>query len=58
MVCRTGVKKGVTGKGSAYNPEDKNLLTVFDMEKNAFRTIPAENVVEVRARKHHYKIQP
>lgn len=55
MVCRTGVKKGVTGRGSAYDPETKNLLTVFDMQKRAFRTIPAENVIEVRARKKQTK---
>jgi hypothetical protein len=57
MICRTGVRKGVTGRGSTYDPESKNLLTVFDMEKEAFRTIPAEGVVEVRARKRHLKFQ-
>jgi hypothetical protein len=57
MVCRTGVKKGVSGKGAAYDAESKNLLTVYDMEKQAFRTIPAENVVEVRAQKRHVKFQ-
>jgi hypothetical protein len=57
MLCRTGVKKGVTGRGAAYDPATKNLLTVFDMEKQAFRTIPAENVVEIHARKHHYNFR-
>jgi hypothetical protein len=55
MLCRTGVKKGVTGEGLNYDPELKNLLPVFDMEKRGFRMIPAENVVEVHARKHHLK---
>lgn len=54
MLCRTGVHKGVKGVGAAYDADSKNLLTVFDMEKEAFRTIPAENVVEVTARKQHY----
>jgi hypothetical protein len=54
MLCRTGVKKGITGKGSSYDAASKNLLTVFDMEKQAYRTIPAENVVEVTARKVHH----
>jgi hypothetical protein len=57
MICRTGVHKGVTGKGASYDPASKNLLTVFDMEKQAFRTIPAENVVEVTARKIHHKFR-
>ena len=56
MVARTGVKKGVTGRGSSYDPESKNLLTVFDMQKRAFRTIPVENILEVRAKKHHLKL--
>lgn len=57
MVCRTGVRKGLTGGGSNYDPESKGLLTVFDMQKQAYRTIPAENVVEVSARKKHMKFQ-
>lgn len=54
MVARTGVKIGVTGKGSAYDPEAKGLLTVYDMEKRGFRTIPSENVIEVHVRKEHH----
>lgn len=57
MLCRVGVRKGVTGRGAAYDAESKNLLTVYDMEKQAFRTIPAENVVEVKARKQQYTFQ-
>lgn len=55
MICRTGVKKGVTGRGSSYDPETKGLLTVFDMQKQAFRTIPSEAVIEVTAQKQHMK---
>lgn len=33
MNCRRGVKKGVTGKGLAFNPADYALLVVFDMQK-------------------------
>lgn len=44
MVCRLGVKKGVTGVGMAYNPFDKNLVPVFDMQKNAFRMINMDTV--------------
>lgn len=47
MVARTGVKLGLTGRGPAYDPEAKGLLTVYDMEKHGYRTIPAENVIEV-----------
>ena len=57
MLARMGVKKGVTGRGSSYDPESKNLLTVFDMQKQAFRTVPVENILELRVKKHHMKIQ-
>ena len=39
MVCRLGVKKGVTGVGMAYNPFDRNLVPVYDMQKGEFRMI-------------------
>ena len=57
MLCRTGVHKGVKGVGAPYDASSKNLLTVYDMEKQAFRTIPAENVVEVHARKQHFSFR-
>ena len=44
MNCRLSVKKGVTGKGMAYNPMDKALLGVFDMQKEAFRMINVETL--------------
>lgn len=58
MICRTGVHKGLTGSGGNYNPDDHNLVTVFDMEKRGYRTIPAEGVIEVRARKKVARFQP
>lgn len=53
MICRTGVKIGLTAADRPYDPETKNLLPVFDMEKGAYRMIPAENVLEVRSRGEH-----
>jgi hypothetical protein len=51
MLCRTGVKLGAKGSGErAYDPESKNLLLVYDMQKHGYRMIPAESVLEVRAR--------
>ena len=31
--CRLGVTKYVTGEGLKFDPEKKNLITVFDMQK-------------------------
>ena len=39
MTARRSVKKGVTGKGMAYRPLGKGLLTVFDMDKGGFRQV-------------------
>ena len=33
MVARLNVKKGVKGTGMAYNPIEKGLLPVFDLQK-------------------------
>lgn len=32
MNARRGVSKGVKGVGMSYNPEEHNLLTVYDMQ--------------------------
>lgn len=44
MNCRVGVRKGVKGIGLKYNPIDKGLLTVYDMNKRDFRTINAKTI--------------
>lgn len=56
MVCRGGVTKGVSGEGLKYNPNDHDLVTVFDMQKKAHRMIPCENVSKVKDRGKHYVI--
>lgn len=58
MVARTGVKMGLTGKGAAYDAESKGLLTVYDMQKRGYRTIPSENVIEVHVRKERLEFPP
>lgn len=44
MIARTGVSKGVTGVGLAFEPKDKNLRVVRDVQKKAFRMIPLDSV--------------
>ena len=48
MVARLNVKKGVNGKGMAYNPIEKGLLPVYDMQKNGFRIINLSTVTELK----------
>ena len=39
MTFRTGVTKGVTGRGLSYEPEAYYMIVVYDMEKQGFRMI-------------------
>jgi len=51
MVCRLGVKKGVTGEGMKYDPSDVKyggLLPVFDVQKNAFRMINLSTITKLQ----------
>ena len=44
MVCRLGVKKHLRGGDKAYDAKHHNLLTVFDMEKGGYRSIPVDAI--------------
>ena len=44
MTCRLGVKKHLKGGSKPYSAKQHNLLTVFDMEKSGYRSIPLESV--------------
>lgn len=52
MHARRGVKAHLKGGTLPYDPIEKGLVTVYDLDKEAYRTIPAENVTEIR---HHGK---
>lgn len=56
MNCRRGVQKGVKGVGLKFEPAEKDLLVVYDMqkieegkdEKGAFRMINLADLVALR----------
>jgi hypothetical protein len=48
MQCRLDVKKGVTGKGMAYKPMERQLLPVFDMANDGFRMVNLDTLSELR----------
>lgn len=50
MVCRLGVKRGVVGVGMAYNPKDRRLVVVWDMQRWAYRMVNLDTVWRVRGR--------
>ncbi len=48
MAARLGVRKGVTGQGLAYDPAEKGLLGVYDVQKGkGFRMVNLAGLKEV-----------
>lgn len=39
MNCRTGVSKYVTGKGLSFDPSERGLLPVYDVQAKGYRMI-------------------
>lgn len=57
MNCRLGVQKDLTGKGMAYKPEDYNLMTVYDMEKEGYRMINLNTLLYVTVGGVKYQVE-
>jgi hypothetical protein len=47
MVARLGVKKHLKGGELKYDPSERNNLIVFDMEKEDYRTIKFDALMEI-----------
>lgn len=48
IVCRLGVTHKGSGGERAYNPVDKGLLPVWDMQKQAYRSISLDSIVSIK----------
>ena len=48
MVCRLGVQKHLSGGKSVNDPS--KYLTVFDMQKNAYRNVALETIYRLRCK--------
>lgn len=48
MLCRTGVKKHLRGGELKYNPIDKGLLTVWDLQKKGYRMVNLEALISIK----------
>lgn len=57
MNARLGVTKGLTGKGMTYDPIERNLLTVFDVQKQAYRMINSDTIQEIKFEGQTLKVQ-
>ena len=56
LTGRLGVSRGVTGAGMKYDPATKNLMTVYDFQKEGYRMINLETLTEVAFQGQVYKL--
>lgn len=55
MRCRTGVKKGVKGVGMSFDPSKKDLMTVYDIEREDFRMVNLSSLTDLRMHGKSYR---
>jgi len=56
MLARTGVTSHLNGVGRNWKDSDHNLLTVFDMQKVAYRCIPLDAIIKIKHHGKEYKV--
>jgi hypothetical protein len=47
MKCCKGIPRNLRGGPRAYNPADHRLVCVWDVEKQAYRSIPLEGILTI-----------
>ena len=57
MLCRFGVKKHLKGGKLPFNPLERNLLVVFDMQKEAYRMINLETLMNINMKGIEYNVK-
>lgn len=56
MSCRLGVKKFLRGGKLTYSPAEKELLTVFSMNDNGYRSIPLNAIKRLSIAGESFKV--
>jgi hypothetical protein len=54
--CRKGVKKHLKGGRLGYNPAEKSLVGVFDMQNGGYRMIALESIKKIVMQGEEYKV--
>jgi hypothetical protein len=57
MVCRFGVTKYLKGGEMNHDPKDYGHLVVFDMKKEAYRTINFNTIKQIKFEGKTYKFE-
>ena len=48
MTARLGVKKGINGKGMSYDPNEKDVMVVWDAQKNDYRMVNLSTIISFK----------
>jgi len=48
MTARLGVRKGITGKGLAFNPSERDLMVVWATDKKNYRFINLKTITALK----------
>lgn len=48
MNCRKGVSKGITGEGHKFDPQEKKLVCVWDLQKSGYRMISLDSIISIK----------
>ena len=48
MTARLGVRKGITGKGLAFNPAERDLIVVWATDRKNYRMINLKTITSVK----------
>lgn len=48
MTARLGVRKGITGKGLAFNPAERDLMVVWATDKKNYRMINLKTISTIK----------
>lgn len=48
MTARLGVRKGITGKGLAFNPAERDLMVVWATDKKNYRFINLKTITALK----------
>lgn len=57
MVCRLGVRKYLKGGEMKYSPQARNMLVVYDIQKEDYRMINFDTITELKSQGVIYKIE-
>ena len=55
--CRFDVKSHLRGGELKYSPKEKNLMIVFDMQKQDYRSINLDSIIEIKVDGQTFKVE-